>query len=239
MSHIHLPDGILPAWLWILGYVAVALYLLYFFIYCKKSILNKKIPLVGIFAALMLITMSIEIIPPIYHINLAALSGIILGPNLSILAILVVNIILAFLGHGGVTVIGLNTLVISLEAVIAYFGFKFLYSKFKKIFASTLIAVFIALFVSSCATIGVVYLGTRDLSSFVEHHEHSDHHEEKEEQEEQENDEDFDLKKFILLVMSLSLVGWTLESAITAFIVNYINNVRPDILDIKETQEEE
>ncbi|MDD3014359.1 MAG: energy-coupling factor ABC transporter permease, partial [Candidatus Gastranaerophilales bacterium] len=170
----------------------------------------------------------------IYHINLAVLAGIILGPVLSVLAILVVNIILAFLGHGGFTVIGLNTIVVSIEAILGYFGFKFLSSKIKKIFLSAFLATFIALFISTWSTIGVVYSGTHDLDSIIEHNHHSAEHKE---EVNPHKTESFDIKKFIMLIMAFSVVGWTAESIITAYIINYINKVRPDILEMKEYME--
>jgi cobalt/nickel transport system permease protein len=234
MSHIHLPDGILPVWLWLSGYAIIAAYLLFFYLRLKKTAFSKNYALIGILSALMLITMSIEIIPPIYHINLAALSGIILGPFLSVLAILVVNIILAFLGHGGFTVIGLNTIVVSIEAVLGYLGFKFLSSKIKSVFLSAFIATFIALFISSWSTVGIVYSGTHDVDLLLESHNHTGEHKEAVEHKQQVT---FDINKFILLIMTFSSIGWVAESIITAFIVNYINKVRPDILETKEYME--
>jgi len=236
MSHIHLPDGILPVWLWLAGYAIIAAYLLFFYLRSKKTAFNKNFALIGILSALMLITMSIEIIPPIYHINLAVLTGIILGPALSVLAILVVNIILAFLGHGGFTVIGLNTVVISIEAILGYFGFKILSLKIKKVFLSAFLATFIALFISSLSTIGIVYIGTHNLDSIIEHDHHTAEHKE---EVIAHKTESFDIQKFIMLIMAFSIVGWTAESVITAFIVNYIKRVRPDILEMKEYMETE
>lgn len=242
MSHIHLPDGILPVWLWLSGYIAVGLYITYFSIFDRKKLMSKKYALVGIFAALMLITMSIEIIPPVYHLNLAILTGIVLGPELSVITILVVNIILALLGHGGVTVIGLNTFVVSLEAILGYWGFRLLYAKTAKIIASAILAGFAALFISTCVAIGIIYSGTNDLSSFIGHHDHHSHIEKIEQNHEHDEDdfdeEEFDIDKFILLVMSFSIIGWTIESVVTAFIVNYINKVRPDIIEPIALKEE-
>ena len=126
MSHIHIPDGFLPVWLWLSGFLMVGIYLLFTTSYIKKNNLHKKLVLVGIFSALMIVGMSLEIVPISYHLNLSALSGIILGPIFSPLAILVTNIFLALLGHGGITNIGLNTVIVSLEAVIAFYIFKFL-----------------------------------------------------------------------------------------------------------------
>lgn len=251
MSHIHIPDGILPVWLVILSYLIIGTFLLYLSFYLKKLGKTKKIPLVGVISALMLITMTVEIIPPAYHMNLAVLSGIILGPVLSITAILVANIILAILGHGGVSVIGLNVLVVSLEAIIGFWGYKILSRKFKNVIAITFTTAIIALFISAWASIGVVYLGTNDLGQVSCRHEHSqdtkiqhsdeehvlpateEHSEHIDEHinEDSDNNMEFDPGKFITLVLTLGLLGWAIEAFVTAFIVNYINQVKPEVFE--------
>lgn len=248
MSHIHIPDGILPLWLWLAGYVVIIIYLFVLGIYFKRANFDIKLPLVGVFAALMLIAMSVEIVPIGYHINLAVLSGIILGPVLSVLTIFVVTLILSFIGHGGITVVGLNTLTISIEALVGFVVFRLLNRKIKNIFAVTFISSIVALFISTCGTIGIVYLGTENIEAIGVHNNHSasgfinfellNHHEEKQLSSLQtgnhNNNPDnltrFDIKKFILLILGLGFIGWTLEAFITAFIVNYINKIKPDLL---------
>jgi cobalt/nickel transport system permease protein len=170
MSHIHIPDGILPFWLWIAGYLIVILYLIGLGVYFKKHPHNKKLALIGIFAALMIIAMSIELVPIGYHINLAALTGIILGPLFSVLSIFVVTLILGLIGHGGITVVGLNTLTISLEAIVAWAGFRFLKNKIKNLFLVTFLSTVIALFISTWGTIGIVYLGSGNLENIMHNH---------------------------------------------------------------------
>ena len=41
-----------------------------------------------------------------------------LGPALSFVSVFVVNLILALLGHGGITAVGINTLTIGIEAAL-------------------------------------------------------------------------------------------------------------------------
>lgn len=263
MSHIHIPDGILPVWLWLSALFLTIIYLICVGIYIKRNPNSKKIALVGVFAALMIIAMSIEIIPIAYHIKLSVLTGIILGPIFSVLAIFIVNILLALMGHGGITIIGLNTIIISIEAIIGYYGFKLLRKKFKNFFLITFVVTFIALSVATFANIGIIYLGTGNINHLMhhDHHEHNakdelksnthnnhaiqnegskelntDKHPEHEplpnnEEKNQDTDSYFDIKKFMLIVIGLSIIGWLLESFITAFIVNYIKKVKPDLLE--------
>jgi cobalt/nickel transport system permease protein len=123
MSHIHIPDGVLPTWLWVSGYAITALLIAIFWRRGKATSDPRRFALLGVFSAIMILAMSIEIPPFGAHINLSVATGIVLGPELSILAALVVNVILSLVGHGGVTVAGLNTLVISTEMIVGYYAF--------------------------------------------------------------------------------------------------------------------
>jgi len=275
MSHIHIPDGVLAPWLWILGYVLlIILYLIINKLAGKTN--TKKIPFIGVFGALMLLSMSIPLPFPVpYHLNLSVLAGIILGPVYSFFTILTVNIILAFISHGGITVIGLNTAVIFSEALCGYYLYRFLSAKTSKIFISGFVATLISLMISTVFSIVIVYAGTHNFEYLQHHHHHGSHHENEEEMQsppseadfhgmanlkvppdrhdinhppipqnmdeapppERHNDfhhhmneEHFNIKKFFILMLIFGSVGWTLEGLITAFIVSYINKVKPEVL---------
>jgi ABC-type Co2+ transport system permease subunit len=70
------------------------------------------------------VSMSSEIVPIAYHVNLTVVAGVLLGPWLGIIAAFIVEVVLARLGHGGVTVIGLNTLMIAGEIVLGWALFR-------------------------------------------------------------------------------------------------------------------
>ncbi len=120
MSHIHIPDGVLPVWLWASGWIA-ALGLVYLAgRFSERSDVRRKVPLLAVVSALMLVAMSSEIVPIAYHINLTVVGGVLLGPVLSIIAAFIAEVVLAMLGHGGVTVLGLNTVLISTEMILGW-----------------------------------------------------------------------------------------------------------------------
>lgn len=229
MSHLHLPDGILPIWLWLLGYIILSLFLLGISLTVKKYTLEKKIPLIGMLSALMIISMSIEL-PIGYHINLAALSGILLGPAFSLLSMLVVNVFLAFLGHGGVTTIAVNTLILTAEASIAWALFNGLKCINIKQNIKTFFSVFFALMLSTVISVTVFYVGTKEFNVL---HTHS---EEQVETTTQEHEIDF--RKFLLLISGIGVVGWTIEAFISSFIIGYILKVKPELLSDKEESNE-
>src|SRR4030065_853374 len=167
MSHIHLPDGVLPIWLWVAGFIGAVLVGVILIKLHKKEDLSRRLPLLGMMAAAMILGASVEIVPIAYHINLTVISGILLGPSLIFLAAFVVNVILALFGHGGITVIGLNTLTLSIEGVFGYFLFRFFWKVFKRLIPAVFLATFIALIFSTFAMIGVVSLGTSHYEELI------------------------------------------------------------------------
>lgn len=236
MSHIHLPDGVLPVWLWIAGFIGAFLIgtiLLRFF---KKEELPRRLPLLGMMAAVMVLGASVEIVPIAYHVNLTVISGILLGPCLIFLATFVVNVILALFGHGGITVIGLNTLTLCLEGVLGYFLSHLFWRIFKKLTLAIFLATFIALFVSTVSMIGVVSLGTSHYEELMHPEEGGGVFEFKllkekgDHQKKEGAEKEVNLKRFIGILLPLSFLGWLLEGVITSLIVRYIHRLRPDLL---------
>jgi cobalt/nickel transport system permease protein len=244
VSHIHIPDGVLPLWLILVGWVAAGALTALAVRRARSHDLRRRIPLVGAMAALMLVGMSSEIIPIAYHINLTVLAGIMLGPWLSIITALIVNVMLALVGHGGVTVIGLNTLVIIAEMVVGWF----LFGRFVRVLGrrrpsvSAAGATVLALIVSTTLLVGIVALGgspaaTRESGSFdptalsfanplgagvvtnvlVA-------------PEAKEELPQLPVVRFALMVYLLGSVGWIIEALITALIVGFVARVRPGLV---------
>jgi len=241
MSHIHLPDGVLPVWLWVSGFVVAILVGAILLRLTKKEELTKRLPLLGMMAAAMVLGAAIEIIPIAYHVNLTVISGILLGPSLIFLATFVVNFILALFGHGGMTVIGLNTLTLSIEGILGCILFRLFWKVLKRLTPATFLATFIALLFSTFAMIGVVSLGTSHYKELI-HQEGKgvfEFHLSKEKDDfhagEREKSE-INLKRFMAIVLPLGFIGWVLEGVITTLIARYIHRLRPDLLHLeKET----
>jgi cobalt/nickel transport system permease protein len=237
MSHIHLPDGVLPVWLWVSGYIAVILIWAILLRFMKKDNLTKRLPLLGMMAAVMVLGASVEIIPIAYHVNLTVVSGILLGPSLIFLATFVVNVVLALFGHGGITVIGLNTLVLSIEGVAGYFLFRLFWRLSRRLTLAAFFSTFLALAVSTFAMIGVVSLGTSHYEELI-HQEKGgiigfEFGKEKETHQESIPEKEVNLKRFISVILSLGFIGWVLEGMITVLVARYIQRLRPDLLRLE------
>ncbi len=239
MSHIHLPDGVLPVWLWVSGFIVAIVVGAILFRLIKKEELTRRLPLLGMMAAAMVLGASVEIVPIAYHINLTVISGIILGPSLIFLASFVVNVILALFGHGGITVIGLNTLTLSIEGIIGYLLFRFLWRVFRRLTPAIFIATFLALFFSTLSMIGVVSLGTSHYEELI-HQEGKgiiEFHLSKEKSDEHQagvSEQQVNLKRFITIVLPLGFIGWIMEGVITSLMARYIYRLRPDLLKLEK-----
>jgi len=237
MSHIHLPDGVLPIWLWGLGYVVAILVGVILFRFIKREDLTRRLPLLGMMAAAMVLGASVEIVPIAYHVNLTVISGILLGPSLTFLATFVVNVILALFGHGGVTVIGLNTLILSIEGILGYFLFRILWRVLKRLTPAVFLATFLSLLASTLSMIGVVSLGTAHYEELIHQEKKGiigfEFGKEKEgHQQEGIPEKEVNLKRFIAIVLPLGFIGWVLEGVITSLIARYIYRLRPDLLKL-------
>jgi cobalt/nickel transport system permease protein len=120
MTHLHIPDGVLPPLLWGPG-LALALALLWLAVRAARGETPRTIAYQGALGGLMLAVMSIPI--PLfaleYCLTLAGPVGVLLGPAAGFQVAFVVCVILALLGQGGITVVGLNALVLGVSVAVA------------------------------------------------------------------------------------------------------------------------
>lgn len=223
MSHLHLVDGVIsPLW-WITGYVLALGILVFAASRIKKNELSMKVPFIGITGALMLICMSVPLGFLPVHLNLTVLAGILAGPWVGYIAVFIVNIILALIGHGGITVIGLNTLLIGTEVILGHYLFKAV-KKWIKPVAAAAIAVFVTLLVSTTFILGIIALTGTGLvhglmPGSLEHgHPHI-----------------FEVSGWGTAVFVL-LVGIALEVSVTSLIVAFFLKVRPDMISDKSSR---
>ncbi|MDY0339793.1 MAG: energy-coupling factor ABC transporter permease [Coriobacteriia bacterium] len=255
MSHIHIPDGVLPWWLWLTGWLAAAALLGIAARRATRSGSRRAVPLIGVVSALVLVAMSSEIVPLAYHVNLTVVAGVLIGPWLGVISAFIVVLILALLGHGGVTVVGLNTLVIGAEIALGWalvrtgtrlFGIR----RIRPIAAiatvvtlaatTTMVVGIVALAGAPAATRGTGALDAETLefrnpfsegvfsSGLVGGHEHgeTDAHED----EHAHESEALAVSRFAAVVYTLGPIGWLLEALVTATILGYVGKVRPGLL---------
>ncbi len=234
MSHLHIPDGVIPIGWLAIGYLLTALILAVALWRVRGEEASRRLPRLGIVAALMLVGMSVEIGIIGYHINLSVLAGILLGPWLGFVAAFMVNLILALFGHGGITVVGLNTLIVGSETIIGGALYQLLQRRIKGQWAAA-IAVVVTLALSTTLMIAIVAL-TRTEPALVFHGPSGNEPAPLLSFELLSGSENgnpmasLDLVRFAELVYALGAIGWVIEAAFTAAVVGFFARTRPDLV---------
>ncbi len=172
MTHMHIPDGILPVWLWVSGFILMAIVLGFSLLRLRGTDMKRKIPLLGAVSAVMLVAMSLEIFVIGYHVNLSVAAGILLGPALGFVAAFIANVMLALMGHGGITVLGLNTILLGSEAVLGH-AFFFLLKKRLPVFWRAAAATVLTLFITTFLLIGIVAISRVNPALFGHEEDHA------------------------------------------------------------------
>ena len=212
--HIHIPDGILPAWLWISGIILLLPMLGLAVHFVGKD--TKKLVSASAIAALMLIVFSVEVFG--YHLNFTALSGIILGPWWSLLSIAVVNFFLALFGHGGITVAPLNIILNWVEALTGFIFFRTFLSRIKNSRLKSALSsatVFFALTLSFIMFLGIIRLANINPGLQLEGGAQPGY---------------IPINEFIVISAIPMLIGGIIESVLTFFILQFIIKVKPGII---------
>lgn len=227
MSHIHLPDGILPVWIWMAGYILSAILLAAARHYGNSATDAGKFVLVGMFSAVMILVMAIPLPLFSFHFNLSVVAGIILGPRLSVIAAFIVNLILSLLGHGGITVAGLNTLVISIEMITGYYAFKALLHRGITLRKSGFLATVTGLAAGSLTSYGIISAGSKWidrtlLSAAVRAGE-------------SEAAVYLNLKRLAVLMFGIGAVGWILEGLLAAAILSSLYRIYPELISREDS----
>lgn len=207
MSHLHLPDGILPIWLILLGWVMALLALRSALRGARRFPERARLPRVGFVAALMVVAMSIELL--VYHLNLSVLAGILLGPSLGFLAAFLVDFLLALLGHGGVTVIGLNACILGTEVVLGWMLFR-VGKRHLPLPLAAWLATVLPLSASTGLMLIVLWLSGVSPEAF----------------------EARPLRAIVPLVLGIASLGWAFEGTVTAGVVRSLCRTAPEVIGV-------
>lgn len=244
MTHIHLPDGVLPWWVWAGGIVvAIAWVVLAGWLMGRRADADRRVPMVAVIAALMVVSMSIPIPLLGYHVNLSVVAGALLGPLLAPIAAAIVQITLLATGHGGVTTVGLNAAVLSLEMVVGWLlvrGISSVVGGRWRAGTVVAIAVVLTLALSTSAVVGIVSTAGDTIPTHSEevHGEGGGHAEDVHNEGGEHAEEVQPLRTFAVTLFSLGSIGWLLEAAISALIFNFIARVRPRLLPVRTRRED-
>src|SRR5665647_1406668 len=213
MAHIHLPDGVFSLqWVivwWALALIVLAIALL---VTRRQTIATQRIVTAALLAATSFAIFQVNI--PFaggVHMNLTPLIGILAGPAIGSLVVLVVNILSAAIGHGGWGLIGANTLVNVSEVASAYYLFYYVTRRFE-LFTRGAVAAFGGLLVGNVLSVLIIVISGIQGSTLS----------------------GSALLVFTLQVPLLNLVVAVGEAILTGFVVEYLGKVRRDLLALQK-----
>lgn len=229
MTHIMVPDGVLAPWLWITSWIAAVACLALALWATRDTDRARLVPLAAVLAGVMTLVMSLEIAPLAYEPHLTVLTGILVGPAYGFLAAFVFNVLRMLLGDGSVTLLGLNTLLLGLEAVLGAYAFRAFVRLLPRnptgIGVGAALATVAALAISTVAFLVTAALGSVPLEELAEEHVL-----------ERLGTESPELAAFAGTVLLLGLIGWLLEGAIVGVITAFVRAVRPSLVPVPDGQ---
>jgi len=211
MAHIHLPDGAFSIQ-WVITWWVIAIIILGLCLYWLKKI--KKIDIRTTTLAAMLTAASFAIFQvniPLFggvHMNLTPLIGILAGPAIGGIIVLIVNILSAAIGHGGWGLIGANILVNMTEVTVSYSIYKALGKINLDTFSKAGIGTIAGLLLGNVTMILIILISgiqgvTQDIANTL-----------------------YGISILAAVNMGVAII----ESFITGYVVSYIMRVRPDML---------
>jgi cobalt/nickel transport system permease protein len=161
---MHVPDGVLPFWVYVL-FLVISLPLLGFAVYkVNKRFDDRLTPYMGVLAAVIFAAQFVNFpIPPASgHLVGTTLLAVMLGPWAAMVIMALVLFVQALYGDGGLLAFGLNFFNMGFLGAIFGWGIAFLFfkglTKFQDEKISVLIATAIAAFVTTVGTAFVLGL---------------------------------------------------------------------------------
>jgi cobalt/nickel transport system permease protein len=213
MAHIHLEDGAFtPFWLIVWNLIALALIGIALMRLRKGKASPRKLAIASMCAAVGFAVFQIELPTPVgpAHMNFTPLIGILVGPSLGSVVVLVVNVFSAAIGHGGWGMIGPNSIVNIVEVVLAYYIFRLARVGLKRgYFWSGFSATAITLVISSLMVVLIVGMSEIQGSTIT--------------REQTVNN--------MLVIAALNIATGLIEGVVTGYVVGFLGRVRPDLLE--------
>ncbi|CAJ35507.1 energy-coupling factor ABC transporter permease [Methanocella arvoryzae] len=215
MAHIHLEDGSFYLQ-WVIIWTIIALVIIGICIFWLRNVRkmdSRLMTLAALCTAAAFAVFQIEI--PVFggvHLSLTPLIGILAGPAVGGVIVLIVNVFSAAIGHEGWGIIGANAIVNMAEIVGAFLIYTWLTRSMKmRALYSAGIATFLGLFLGNAVMIGIILVSGIQGKDVV--------------------------LAELSLVAAANIAMAVIEAFVTAYIVAYIQKVRPDMLGVTRVAE--
>ena len=126
MTHVMLPDGLLPWWISAGGALVAVLIVGASTVGMQAEASAKAVATTAVMTALMVVAMSVDLLPIGYELHGTVLAGIVVGPRMASVSAIGFNVVRALAGDGAITNLGLNTTLTWLEMVGGFVAFRLL-----------------------------------------------------------------------------------------------------------------
>ena len=145
------------------------------------------------------------------HLNLTPLIGILAGPMLGTIVVLITNLLSAAIGHGGWGLVGANVLINVTEVFVAYLVWKGLERLTGSLFARAGLATFTGLFAGNLVMMGIILVsGVQGTTLSI-----------------------YQTFAGLTLVVAVNMGVAVIEALITGLVARYLGKTRPDLLGLK------
>jgi cobalt/nickel transport system permease protein len=211
MAHIHLQDGALPLPALLLWWAtAVIILLVCIWWVRRRRTTDPAVITIAAFctaAAFAVFQVSLPVFGGV-HINLTPLIGILTGPFIGGIVVLIVNLLSAAIGHGGYGMIGANIILNIVEVTVSYLVFRVLARLTSSVFTRAAVATVVGLVAGNLVMIGIIVVSgvqgvTLGLAGMIQG---------------------------LSLIAAVNLGVAVIEALVTGFIVDRIARARPDLV---------
>lgn len=213
MAHIHLEDGAFtPLWIIVWSLIAAGIIGAALLVIRRRKVPPRLVAIAAMCASVGFAVFQVEIPTPIgpVHMNFTPLIGILIGPSLGSLVVVVINIFSAAIGHGGWGMIAPNSLVNILEVSLAYYTFRLFRVRLRRdYFWSGLGATAIAL--TASAFLVVLIVAVSQIQGSQQTHE--------------------EIVGNLFVIAVLNTAAGIIEGVVTGYVVSFLGRVRPDLLE--------
>lgn len=212
MAHIHLEDGAFtPLWIAAWSLVAAALIATALLVLRRERLSPRNVAIAAMCASVGFAVFQVEIPTPLgpVHMNFTPLIGILVGPSLGSIVVLVINLFSAAIGHGGWGMIGPNSIVNIAEVLTAYYLFRMLRVRMGRSDKwSGFIATFLALALSALLVVVIVTISEIQGSELTREQTFAN----------------------LTVLAAINIGAGAVEGIVTGYVVSFIGRVRPDLL---------
>lgn len=215
MAHIHLEDGTftIP---WVIVWWAVAVVLIsvcLLWLRKVRKIDNRTITMASLCTAAAFAIFQVEIPIPLplfggVHLNFTPLIGILAGPAMGGIIVLIANVFSAAVGHEGWGLVGANCIVNLSEVFVTYVVYRALGRVNLDAFSRAGIGTIFGLFTGNLVMMGIILVsGIQGIAIGT-----------------------VDLLNSLIIIAAVNMLVAIVEAFVTGYIVSYLERVRPDML---------